>query len=320
MIRKCSTPFTGVQSLLVVITVLAATVTPTSADADTITPVDVKLSLDTPSTIVQGEPILLRYIITNRSPNQKLGTHMGIYDTEWYTLTLTDSVGNSAPPIADLRPAQPRGAFTWKGGLLGPSDHDDDYIVVTRSFTVTHPGKYILTAHVHLPYGTAPASAEGLAEPYIQAAGTVFTHDYVFPLTVLPPDNATLQKTAASLEKAVVDKNAPPEANRRRQVQEEALFAMPEAAAAESWKALAGIDATGTAKQLKRVNTPGAADILADLYANPTLSVEQHAAVGQSLNEMYNGGDDRLKTHLQGIGKSFGLTLPPKIAVPETID
>ena len=299
---------------------LVTAVTQALADPQPTVPVDVQMALETPKTVVQGEPIILTDTIVNSSSDQRLAMKLGNYGTDWYTLTLTDSMGKSVAAIPDLRPAQPVGLFSTQNGFHGPGSLGSDDIVVTRYFSVTHPGSYTLTAHVHLAYALAPISAEGDIAPYIAASGTVFTHDYVFSLTVLPPDPVRLQKTADDLLKTILDKSAPPDSQTQRLLDKEALFSMPEAAAAPAWEALAKVSPTEAADGLMRVNSPGAADILGRAYADPSLAPSERSVAGLTLNKMYNGGDTSLRTHIQGIGRSFGLTLPDKVEVPIVVD
>lgn len=308
--------------LVVLILILCAT-TSSSVSADTDTGVmGCKLSLVTDSKMVQGQPILLHYTLTNPSSDQALGIHMGINKTEWYTLSLTDSAGHSALLIPDNRPQKAAGAHRGIFERLSPLASSSGYIVVSRFFAVQHPGSFVLKMHVAAPYAAEDAAVKSTAQIMsdIKNGGTMFTKDFVFPLTVTPTNILALQETANALKHDFLRK---PRSN-LHDADLDALFAMPEAIAAPVWKALAGEasawDTNTIARKLAELRSIRATDVLVSMLDNPAMSQYDKKYIEMCIDETYNNADTSLRNHIKSMAQSRGTTMPMKVTIPITID
>lgn len=299
------------------------------AAANTATPIHVEMSLATKPTITLGEPILLQYSVVNDTQEKvgvewgrAAGYEQGSEQAGWYTITLTDVAGNSVPAAAEATSSR-RGFTLMPDPFLSPNTASKNFAVVTRRFVVPHPGRYVLKVHIQLPYAVVPKDQESplVLKDDLKSAGTVLTQDYSFPLTVTRFDEPRLQATAEALRKAIGISNLSD--GNRRSADIDALFSMPEAQAAPSWKLMAndpGMNAWGIADRLGRVHSAVAADILAQMRQDPRLSPDVQNQISRSLNEMYNNGDAPLRSHVRNIGASFGISMPEKVAIPVPTD
>ena len=286
-------------------------------------PISVEASLATPATISLGEPIMLHYKMSNLSSDENLTVLIGIYKTPWYTLGLKDQAGNPVRLIPDTRPLNPPGPHSGDVGNYATSDRRDSwrdgYIVATKSFSVPHPGKYVLTIHVQAPYALVAPTLEDpvLMKSQINSAGTVLTQDFSFPLTVTAADPVVLQAKAKALKEAISKElNStilPPEMDE--------LFSMPEAQAGPVWEDMAihakPMDRDLIAKKVAGLHSNKAADILFKMMDNPATNSD---FVSTRLSEIYNEGDSALREHIKSAGAQRGIQLPDKISLPTTID
>lgn len=174
---------------------------------------------------------------------------------------------------------------------------------------------------VHISYAIVepeeenPVRLKGL----LQDSGTNLTQDYTFPLIITASNTDRLRSTAEALCQSIIQEKYGP----RHKALMEALFSMPEAQAAASWEALASkpsMDADLIAHHLEHVHSPKAADILARMLRDPTLSPDNLTAVGRRLNEMYNTGNAKLREHIKQIAASYRITLPNQGEIPQATD
>jgi len=286
-------------------------------------PMAVEASLATPATISLGEPIMLHYKRSNLSSDEKLVVLIGIYKTGWYTLGLKDQAGNQVRLIPDTRPLNPRGPHSGDVGIYATSDQRDSwrdgYIVATKSFTVPHPGKYVLTMHVQASYTLVAPMLEDPVQmkSLIASAGTVLTQDFSFPLTVTAADPLVLQAKAKALKEAISKELSStlllPEMDE--------LFSMPEAQAGPVWEEMAvqakPMDRDLIADKVAGLHSSRAADILFKMRDNPTTD---SGFVNDKLSEIYNGGDVPLREHIKAAAAQRGIQLPDKISIPQVID
>lgn len=286
-------------------------------------PMAVEVNLATPATISLGEPIMLHYKISNLSPDEKLVVLIGIYNTRWYTLGLKDQAGNQVRLIPDTRPLNPRGFHSGDVSIYATSGQGDSwrdrYIVATRSFSVPHPGKYVLTMNVQAPYAlVAPALEDPVQmKSLIASAGTVLTQDFSFPLTVTAADPLVLQAKAKALKEAISK-----ELNSTLLLPEmDELFSMPEAQAGPVWEDMAihakPMDSGLIANKLAGLHSNKGADILFKMMDNPATNND---FVSTRLSEIYNAGDAALREHIKSSAVQRGTQLPDKIDLPIVID
>ena len=280
------------------------------------------LALVTDSRIVQGQPIILHYRLTNPSSNQGLGVHVGINKTEWYSLGLTDGAGRSASLIPDNRPRKPAGAHRGTFERLLPLASSSGYIVVSQFLAVQHPGRFVLKVHVATPYAAEDADMEDTAHIMadIKKGRMVFTKNFAFPLTILPTNVLALQETANTLRQDFLKKSNAD----LHDADLEALFSMPEAIAAPVWAALAdeagGSDAIIIARRLSELRSIQASDVLIGMLENPALNRYSKTYITGCINNTYNNADRSLRDHIRAVAADRGITMPQKAEVPTTID
>lgn len=307
--------------VLITAPILAATLAvnaPSIANETADTPLAAHMSLLTSPTDVLGAPVVLHYKITNDS-NGRVAADFGLYNTTWYSLKLTDERGNSVPEVTDTRPQHPMGAYAMPYPYISSNASKENDIVVTRWFSIAHPGKYRLAVHVQMPYAAVDASDEGITDQAIRAANTVLAQDFTFALTIRPADVTRLQNLAETLREQYIQQR--PDTSFTTPL--DALFSMPEAEAAPSWKLMAnnpGMDAWGIAERLGRVHSAVAADILAQMRQEPRLSADVQNQISHSLNEMYNSADVPLKAHIRSVAARFGIAMPEKVTIPVPLD
>jgi len=284
---------------------------PASAADSGAGPFSIQASLLTPARITLGEPILIRYKLINALPQNAL-THLGIYGTDWYTLTMRDAQGTVVPLIPDPRPAHPQGAHSIKSGFFRGGTSDIDYIPVTQRLAIQHPGRYMLTIHARLPYVMDDTLAEGTPEALATSSELTQTQDITFPILVTPADPVRLRNTAEALRTASVEEKD----GLLARAETDALFSMPEAQAAASWRALALKPSTSTdlaAAELAELHTATGADILAEMLDTPGLVC---TPISDRLNRLYNAGFPALREHIAGIARKHGFEMPEVAGTP----
>jgi len=290
---------------------LALVACPTYADDNAADPFSVQASLVTPARIMLGEPILVRYTIANNS-GQRVAAHLGIYGTDWYTLTMRDAHGAAVPVIPDPRPKHPQGSHPSQNGFFHTGETSTDYIPVTKRLSIQRPGQYILTIHVGLRYAVDDTSVEGASETLVEASGLTQTQDITFPILVTNADPTRLRATAEALRQATLTEQNGLLA--RAEVEE--LFSMPEAQAAASWRSLALKPSTSTGwavSELVELRSATGVDILAEMLDNPAL---QYSSIRDSINRLYNAGTPALREHIKAIARQRGFEMPEVAGTP----
>lgn len=297
---------------VVALAVFALSPAPVSASEDVTPPLDVQVSLVTPARITLGEPILLRYKIAN-DVEQKVAAHLGVYGTDWYTITLRAANKTVMPSTQDPRPAQPSGAFSTQNGFLNRGGYSAGYIPVTKRMVIQHPGWYTLTLHVNIPYALGSDTAEGSPDAISQ--------DMAFQILVTKADPVRLRATATTLQQAISKASVGSSTDVPLvRAELDALFSMPEAQAAESWKVLArqqNINTDWVASELADLRSVTGTDILAEMLHNPVITSTR---VSTHLDELYNTGVPAVREHIKEIASRHGLNLPKHIGGPIIVD
>jgi len=287
-----------------------------SASSDHLGALDAKVSLLTKSTFVQGQPIILRYLVSNTS-DQKLG--LDWKGAEGYSLALTDQAGNTNL-IQQKQPAK-TGAYAELDPFMRSGGKYETFLVPQRIVNL-RPGRYTLTVHVQLPYATAGSNEENpfKIEKEIKASGNVFSRVFRFPLTVTAPNDGVLRTTATSLLKSISTLSYGSEYI----ADIDALFSMPEAQAAASWQELAThpntMNAALIADRLGDVGSVKASELLLKMLDNPTLPPAASMLVSRKLAEVYNSGGANVRSHLKNTMMKRGIELPDKVAVSQPTD
>ncbi len=299
-----------------------------NAGPQTSAPLEARVSVNGNSTIVLGEPISLYYSITNISDDQGVGKGVGIglgtNETQWYQLSLTDEAGRSAQIIPDERSLSPRGLHSTGTYFLSPNGHKEDHIAVTKFFQIMHPGKYNLVVQVHIPYAagsvTKEASLTSDLESDIKSSNTTLVDRFVFPIMVTKADPARLEARANALREAATAERY----GQKYRALLDALFSMPEAQAASSWKSLANnadrMDAELIADQLARIHSITTADLLVQMLDSTKLSADETSYIKTKINQNYNSGDVGLKAHIKSLAANRGIEMSDEVAIPQPSD
>jgi hypothetical protein len=277
------------------------------------------MQLATGAKITLGEPVILRAEIMNPSAGQKLWIQTGWYEADWYTLRLVDNAGNPAAAIPDTRTREARGALGPSLKIVSPDSTAPLDIVATSFLSIPHPGKYILKVHIQAPYAPEELSAENFlqVQHQLKSGETILEGDFTFPLTVTPADPSVLQNRAKELVQSILKQPG----SKSYYTDFDALFSMPEAAAAESWQRLANGGNADTqarvADHLANLHTSRAADILFKMLDHSAGNMD---FVSEKLAQVYNEGDPALREHIKSIAAQKGLQLPEQIAIPLVTD
>jgi len=290
---------------------------PASASGDHLGALDAKVSVLTKSAFVQGEPIILHYLISNTS-DQKLG--LDWEGKEGYSLTLTDQTG--AMNVIQQKHPTKRGAYAELDPFMCSGGKYETYFAVPQRDINLHPGRYTLIVHVRLPYAMAESNEENplVIKKQIKGSGNVFSRVFRFPLIVTAPNDGVLRARAASLLKSISTLPYGPEyiANM------DALFSMPEVQAVAIWRELAThpntMNASLIADRLGDVSSVKASDLLLKMLDNPALPPAASMLVSRKLAEVYNSGSAGVRSHLKNTMASRGSYLPDKIAVSQLTD
>jgi len=284
--------------------VLSGTNLLAQSDGSDTGPVSMTASLAGSSTICVGEPILLKYVVTNSSElPATVSSKRDKYDQEDKYDTLgTESfteVGDKplVPSASLLVPHHTSDTLKLMDGvdLTGNSSRSWE-VLANAGITFPHAGSYILRVHVERPY------VSGSRE---QGERFVLSGDYAFPLKVVAANPAYLHSMAEHLRGRILKT---PEIEARATLIQ-ALFSMPEASAASSWQALVEepkLDGTALNEittSLADLQTIKAVDLLAEIIWNPvqpSASLDE-AMPSQRLDEMYDASDPTVKKHIDDL-------------------
>ena len=278
-----------------------------------------KMQLTTNASLTLGEPVILHAEMLNPSEEQKLWVRTGLYQSDWYTLSLVDQWGRSEAAIPDLRTREPAGAHGFDITIVQPSSSVPIDIVATRFLPIVRPGKYFLKVHVYTSYTQTEAASEDVtqAQGQIKSGKSILAEDFTFPLTVTPADPVSLQNKANELKQDILKKPG----SKSHYADIDALFSMSEVVAWTAWQSLADEGNSSTqeivADKLANLHSSKAVDILFRMKDNPTSNSE---IISTKLSEIYNAGDPVLRDHIKAVAAEKGITLPEKIALPQVID
>jgi hypothetical protein len=269
-------------------------------------PFSIEASLVTPAQISLGEPILVHYDVVNMS-GQTAAVRMGLYGTDWYTLSLRDANGLDVQSIPDRRPKQPMGAFSTQDAFLHNGDDSSGYISVSKYEIIQHPGRYTLTIHINIPYTLTGDSEPGFPGATASVSGLAVSQDITLTILVTPPDAARLHATAEAIEKSVSN---PIIDSRLARAEMDGLFSMPETQVSDIWKELTlkpGFNSDWAASELEDLHTKTGVDILIQMLDAPRQLV---ADPSNRLNELYNTADPALKEYIKQVAAKHGIIMP----------
>jgi hypothetical protein len=253
--------------------------------------------------IVLGEPIVVDYKLTNISPAPVL-VDLGENQTGWFRIVVQDSTGQPTPQIPDLRPTYRTGEILspLPTCQLGPGASHEGQIVISQWFAIPGPGKYSVTAQVRVPN-----------YPGLRPQESILSTEHSMSLTVLPVNLTHLRRTAQNLRR-----RADEEKNVSRLITTiEALYSMPEEVAFPFWRQLANSTSCHghywIIEQLKRLSTPAAALILAEMAQNSRVPETSQVARGV-LRAMYLQAGPRTRSKIAPILITLDGQLP---AIPK---
>jgi hypothetical protein len=304
------TPSISWHILPVVAVAVAGMVVSAHADPQLNGPCSVEVSVKN-NTVSQGEPIIVQYKITNTStteiyPDHMDGRHQWFNEIpdRWYHFEVKNCSTNVVTPLPDL-------ASAYKGvpseiphlpGIPKNSSYDGD-IVASQPDNPLQPGNYILSAQAELPCTSGP---DRLLNSW-PVGGKV-----LFPITITLPDSTRLL-SKARIWRTYVMANTDPV----KQVSAlRSLFALPEQSALPEWQDLVSDETlpdnvrTIMAEEIARVNSPAAADLLAQLCWEATEQKHKGPPVLLYLSAMWQQGDINMKRHIEGLAASHGERMP----------
>ncbi len=292
---------TGLAQATLAAAALLAFGTPSVAQAGP-SPLQLTVSLDSPATVTQGEPIVLHYHVANTQevPRTCLDRPQG---RDWLAESLTDAAGRAVPPAAQFDPQRFAGGFeitlpTFPVPALGAYD---GYAVINQGFAAPAPGRYTLTVRASL---LSDLSAEvrvlsGSDDP------DTLTQTFSFPLVVTSADNGRLAAVAKSLTDVILQKpDAQPDFE-TRSMRIRSLFSMPGAVAAPFWARVA--QSVDVSDELYRAHTAAAADVLASVGTDGSAPQKKTEPYRRWLDRMYETGDAGLRQHVGSLYDHYGL-------------
>ncbi len=278
-------------------------------DWTTAEPIGVELSLSN-TAIMLGEPLVLYYTVTN-AWSEVIDTYMGMDLEGWLTFRLVGAAGQAVSILLDPRVQNPGGIHT-NGARVSPHSYFRGHVVLSQRFAMTQVGEYQLSVQVHLPF--APDEREGFIRPeqFEETYGTVFKAEHSFQVSVTDADPARLRAIAEELANQFIERLPYSEL-----VQIEALFSMPEEYALEGWLVVAhapnlqGFLRQEVAKELTRLSSITAADILADMTWKPAQPPEPNGlgSTWSPLHNMYFSAGLELKQHIETLFKEHNQAL-----------
>jgi hypothetical protein len=246
-------------------------------------------SLESPTSFMQGEPILLTYNLQNQSSK----TFFDRVNDKWYTLSLVDEDGVLAKPRTILD-SESRGGYkpVRRGYSVTPGENSTNTIVVTQYFDIPHPGKWILTATAQVP-----ATARVTEDNVVKNVSSSVAQEFKFVLNVLPARSEHLRTVAENLRGNIAKETD----SKRRLAALKALTSMPEREVWPVWEALSKDPlkayAAQVALELGRVPSKHTADILMSMHINQAAD----SVPSMTLVRMDQQVDGELKTHIDSL-------------------
>jgi hypothetical protein len=282
-----------------------------------------QMSLVSDSTVSLGEPIVLKYVISNSTDNEIDADTGRYWDQDWFDLAMVSTDGRVAKKRSWYKPIE-QGGMQVIGGSRMASAHGDytSYIVVPKEVDIPGHGDYTLTISAHLPYGIIPPhTGSGDYPSGTNIYPNTYRQRFTFHISITAADPVKLKTVAQSLAVAIQQGNFPIDYG---EILADELFSMPEPEASDSWVFL-GMNHRGNfvlnrvlaADRLLRLHDTKSADILAYLQwdtDHPTTNPDP-GTVEYSLQEMYNSADAALKDHIRRLYADHGIVAPEKFAL-----
>ena len=203
---------------------LASTVTTVNAEqilpSRSVAPIDVTLTVDGDGSVMQGEPIVLRFVVSDIA---SVGTsfHYAFREDDWLQISLEDDKGKLSVPVLDTvnYPYVPH-SFGGRTARIDPNRTLSEVRVLRPEWLGDPaPGNYRLRVRVQLPYsrGSEYEAMENGTSP-------VFTKEIVLPLKITPVKRVALRAKAAALREILLAKPQ----GQSRELAAEILYAIPD--------------------------------------------------------------------------------------------
>ncbi len=211
---------------------------PVSADAvsaDSVQPLKLEVSLVN-DTIQLGEPVVLRYRVTNPNPTAA-AFFLGNEGRRWLSLSLVNAaqpqnVIRLEPPLAPVTRQSHAGEY--RGGSVASQGAYEGLLVLSRWLMIPQAGKYTLTLEAQLPYAAASGPKAIVSPLSAEKSGTAVEKEAKLTLVVKAADPTYLQNVAESFRNKALGTDP-----RKQQEAFEQLFSMRGPEALANWKRLA---------------------------------------------------------------------------------
>lgn len=245
----------------------------------------------TSDTISVGEPLILKYKITN-TDSKRVAVNADD-QSGWLKMTLIDASGHPLQAVPDSLPSSRHPAA---GIEIDPNSQYTGYVIASQKFQPTHPGSYRLRLSTHLIYSTDDGQSTS-------------DQTLLFPIMVKARDPQQLRSTAESLRQTVLhDQHYGPAIK--------ALFSMHDPDCFPVWRELAtdpnldAFRATEVINELAKVNSISASDILAEMQA---IAPERWLRTGldplNALEGMRRNASPELTQHINRLLVAAGVKL-----------
>lgn len=269
-------------------------------------PVSMTASLAVSSTVALGEPLLVKYNVTNSSEQPASVFTKEANGEPLITETFTEVGGKALVPTVSR-------VFLYKGvnalhlwnGLSIPGDTSQSWQELANAkISFPHAGSYVLRVHVQMPY---------VVGDIVRGEHYILSSNYVFPLKVILVKPSELHVTAERLRVSILNTTDV----KMKTILIEALLSMPEVSAATSWQSLIenpkldGATLDEIASALADHQTLKSADLLAEMFWEATQSPNDvaEASVFQHFYAMYDAGTPALRKHIEDLHKQRGVAM-----------
>ncbi len=278
--------------------------------------VSVSAALATSNHISYGDPIAIALHVHNIAADV-ISTNLGFYRTSWYSVFVTDDHGTQLPETKDDREYPPRGLCQCAVLPMQPNEDEEEYFTVTKWFKGFHEGKFNVSIITNLEYALGDY---GGADSLSGEVEGIVRKSFRFSVIIGPRSDTELRQRAAEIYNNILSPKCPV-ISQNEMI--ETLMTMPADCTSSTIKALSKakqISPGNIARELGDFPSTQAADILEELRKDPTADAFTRSEAGQSLNKIYNSGDEPTRNHIREIAKADGVVLPDKVVLLRVCD
>ncbi len=268
-----------------------------SASADAPQPALLQIA-PTSSKISLGEPLILKYKITNPE-SRRVSVSLDPDERRWLSMKMFDASGHSVPALPAPPPSLRHRPTAGAG--LDPNGHQENYVVVSQVFQPTQPGQYRLDLSTHLTYSWEDGDEADERSTDNQHC--------TFVVTVTAKDPERLHSVAEGFRQTALHEVSAS----KYQTAIKALFSMHDPECLPVWREIAddpALDpwrATDVMHQLAKASSTTASDILAEMQP---IAPERWARTGTSpldtLAGMRMTANPQVKQHIDQLFTEAG--------------